>query len=170
MERLGTFTDASAKVLADVRRCLTTIQGLSALPFETPEAGVAILQRLRSETYEDLNQIQHEHLIVRAALWLIAGNICPLTTEWFWNPRQTGDDQEPDLQGLDQGAVIVSAEITTSAKPDGVIDTRMRNTLRKLSATPGAKYYFVRTESMRNRAFTKVDRAGWTIQVVLLPL
>ncbi len=170
MELLGTINEATDKVLNDVRRCVATIQALSAEPFETPEAGVSVLQRLRSETYEDLNQIQHEHLIVRAAEWLVTEHVCPPTTEWFWNPRQTGTKAEPDLHGRHNGAVILSAEITTSAKPDGVIDTRMSKTLKKLSGFDGMKYYFVRTESMCRRANTKVSKAGWSVQVVLLPV
>lgn len=170
MELLGTISEATAKVLKDVRRCVATIQALSAEPFETATSGVAVLQRLRSETYEDLNQIQHEHLIVLAAEWLVTEHVCPPTTEWSWNPRQTGTNAEPDLQGRNNGAVILSAEITTSATPDGVIDTRMRKTLKKLSGSDGMKYYFVRTESMCRRANTKVSKAGWSIQVVLLPI
>ena len=44
----------------------------------------------------------------------------------------------------------------------------MRNTLSKLARTEGAKYYFVRTESMLQRASTKITKAGWPIKVVKL--
>lgn len=165
---MGTFDKAHNKVLTDIRRCLLRIQAISAMPFETAEAGVGILQQLRGETYEDLNQIQHEHLIVRAAEWLIAEGKCPASTEWFWNPRQTGDHEEPDLRGVQSNAILVSAEITTSHTPVGVIDSRIRRTLAKLSQTEGAKYYFVRTEAMQKRANTKIAKAGWPITVVRL--
>lgn len=168
MQRLGTFEDARQKVLADVQRCISAVRTLSSLPYESPEAGVSILHRLRKEIYEDLNQIQHEHFIVLAAQWLLAEGICPANTEWFWNPRQTGNHQEPDLRGVHEMAVLVSAEITTSESPMGFIDTRMGNTLAKLARTEGSKYYFVRTESMCRRARTKVAKAGWPIKVVPL--
>ncbi len=35
---------------------------------------------------------------------------------------------------------------------------------------PGDRYYFVRTESMRKRAATKVSKAGWAIKVVLIEI
>lgn len=168
MNPIGTFDEAHRKVLADIRRCLLRIQALSALPFETDEEGVGILQQLRGETYEDLNQVQHEHLIVRAAEWLIAEGKCPADTEWSWNPRQTGDHEEPDLRGTQGASILISAEITTSQNPVGEIDLRMRKTLAKLAKTEGTKYYFVRTEAMAQRANTKVSRAGWPITVVRL--
>jgi hypothetical protein len=129
---------------------------------------VSILDRLRKETYEDLNQIQHEHLILRAAEWLLSEKLCPPATVWLWNPRQTGDHQEPDLRGIHNTKIVVSGEITTSESPNGVIDTRMRQTLSKLSAMAGVKYYFVRTEPMRKRARTKIAKNAWLIQVVKL--
>jgi hypothetical protein len=168
MELLGTFEQAKQKVLADVQRFVATIRELAALPFTTCEAGVGILDRVRRETYEDLNQIQHEHLILCAAEWLLAQAICEPSTQWSWNPRQTGNHQEPDLRGMDGNTIVVSAEITTSERPVGVIDTRMHKTLRKLAAMEGSKFYFVRTQAMERRARTKVEKAGWEIRVVRL--
>jgi hypothetical protein len=129
---------------------------------------VALLARLREEVYEDLNQLQHEHLIIRAAVWLRDNNLVPPDTSWSWNPRQTGDHTEPDLAAEVRGARVASAEITASANPQGVIDTRMAKTLAKLNGMTGAKYYFVRTEAMRQRAQTKVTKAAWSIRVVSL--
>jgi hypothetical protein len=169
MEALGTLHDATNKVLMDLRRCLSTIQRLAAQPFDTPDAGVQVLTSIRSETYEDINQIQHEYFILLAAQWLLDEGGCPAATMWSWNPRQTGTLGEPDLQGRHNEIIVVSAEITTSAKPVGVIDARMAKILKKLSLTEGAKYYFVCTERMRRRASTKLAKAGWLIQVVLLP-
>lgn len=168
MERLGTFEAANAKVLADAQRCIERIKALCAQSIATADDGVRVLRVLREEAYEDLHQIQHEHLILHAAQWLIQQKHCSNAVEWSWNPRQTGDDSEPDLWGFDHGSVAISAEITTSREPVGVIDTRMRKTLSKLAQTEGRKFYFVRTESMRRRAATKVAKAGWPIQVVLL--
>lgn len=115
------------------------------------------------------HQIQHEHMILLAADWLIREGRCDARTEWSWNPRQTGDNTEPDLRGCLDGAITVSAEITTSKKPDGVIATRMAGTLQKLSQMQGALFYFVRTDSMSNRARTKTKKAQWPIEVVRLP-
>jgi len=168
MDSLGTLADATEKVLRDVRQCLDVIQRLSRKPFDTPGEGVAVLRTLRNETYEDLNQIQHEYMILVAARWLVTSDACPPTTTWSWNPRQTGTSAEPDLQGCHEGVVILSAEITTSARPIGVIDTRMGRTLEKLSELPGTLYYFVCSEAMRQRATTKTRKAGWPIRVVLL--
>src|SRR5690606_34186229 len=97
MHRLGTIEEARAKVLADGRRCMERIRTIASTPFDDPDTAVEILQRVRSESYEDLNQIQHEHLILCAVEWLLKDGVCPSETEWHWNPRQTGDHTEPDL-------------------------------------------------------------------------
>ena len=170
MEPLGTIEEAEEKVLSDVHRCLSRIKQLAVQPFETAGSGVSILRRIRSETYEDLNQIQHEYFVLRAAQWLLTNRVCEQGTMWWWNPRQTGTSREPDLQGRrHNGDVVLAAEITTSESSEGKIDTRMRITLTKLSEMEGARYYFVCTDSMRQRANTKVARAGWPITVVMIP-
>ena len=87
---------------------------------------------------------------------------------WYWNPRQTGDHTEPDLRGIYSGAILVSAEITTSEKPVGTIDSRMKKILTKLAAMQGEKFYFVRTSEMRQRAATKITKGGWEIEVIQL--
>jgi len=168
MQSLGTIQEAKAKVLADAKRCMERIRILSATSFDTASQAVQVLQRIRSEAYEDLNQIQHEHLIACAAEWLVEHEDCPPETRWDWNPRQTGDHTEPDLVGRVGGVILVSAEITTSARPDGVIDTRMRNTLAKLSQQDGRLHYFVQTAAMATRAATKIRKAGWNIRVTQL--
>ncbi|MBP5055220.1 hypothetical protein [Pseudomonas chlororaphis] len=169
MQVLGVIEEAKTKVLNDARRCLERVQDIAKITFGTSSEAVRILQRLRSEVYEDLNQIQHEHLIICAAEWLLSWGICDLDTQWYWNPRQTGDATEPDLHGMQNEVIVVSAEITTSAKPEGSIDSRMRNTLAKLSQQSGQLFYFVQTEAMANRAETKILKAGWSIQVAQLP-
>jgi hypothetical protein len=168
MQRLGTIEEAKAKVLDDSRRCMARVRSIAEASFDTSDAAVRVLQQVRADTYEDLNQIQHEHLILCAAEWLLAQSICASDTEWYWNPRQTGDRTEPDLAGVVNGATVVSAEITTSANPDGLIDTRMRKTLEKLSRQSGQLFYFVRTHAMATRANTKVRKAGWRIRVTQL--
>jgi hypothetical protein len=118
--------------------------------------------------YEDLNQLQHEHLIIRAAVWLRDNNLVSPDASWSWNPRQTGDHTEPDLAADLHDTRVASAEVTASASPEGVIDTRMAKTLAKLNGMQGSKYYFVRTEAMRQRAQTKVTKNAWFIRVVSL--
>lgn len=168
MKRLGTFAEAHQKVLDDTKRSLETIRRLSSLPCETTEAGIDILSSLRQESYEDLNQIQHEHLIIKAAEWLSSEERFSAGIEWSWNPRQTGDSSEPDLRGTLDCKIVLSAEVTTSARPVGTIDTRMQKTLAKLAQMPGGKFYFVRSEEMRQRAATKVAKGGWPIAIVRL--
>lgn len=168
MEKLGTFSKTHKKVLSDAQNALGALQKLSSRQCKTVEEAIGILDQLRKETYEDLNQIQHEHMIIQAAEWLIAKRGCSPQTQWLWNPRQTGDASEPDLRGVCSGAVKVSAEITTSEKPAGTIDSRMRKTLDKLAKMEGDKFYFVRTPKMHQRAETKIKKAGWEIEVVLL--
>lgn len=168
MDRLGALQDARQKVFADAKRALATMQRLALLPCESVQESIDILNRLRQEAYEDVNQIQHEYLIIVAAEWLLSEGIAPTGTVWSWNPRQTGDVTEPDLRGKVENHVILSAEVTTSVRPVGTIDTRMHNTLAKLARMEGSKFYFVRSEEMRKRAATKVEKAGWPIRVVRL--
>jgi hypothetical protein len=46
------------------------------------------------------------------------------------------------------------------------IDSRMKDTLAKLSLMEGQRFYFVGTAGMAMRAETKVRRANWSIKVV----
>src|SRR6266542_2641979 len=169
MERLGTFPDARAKALSDIQTLLTRIQMIAAVEINEVAQGIDVLKRLRAETYEDLNQIQHAYMILRAAQWLIDQHRCPPDTIWSWNPRQTGGADEPDLRGERSGSAIVSAEITTSTQPKGMIDSRMRKTLEKLSKMAGQQFYFTASPSMCQRAQTKITKVGWQIHAVCLP-
>lgn len=130
--------------------------------------GLALLKKIRSETYEDLNQIQHEHMILIAVDWLMKDRQWPADAQWYWNPRQTGNGSEPDLRVTLKEKTILSAEITTSEKPEGAIDSRMKYTLEKLVQMEGDKHYFVRSASMATRANTKITKAGWSINVIQL--
>lgn len=163
---LGTFDEATDKVWADTQALIEQVRTLCADSVHDVTDAIALLMRLREETAEDINQIQHEHLILLAVEWLTAHHICTPDAVWHWNPRQTGGVDEPDLRGSDSRGIIVSAEVTTSLLPQGVIDGRMAETLRKLSAMDGALYYFVRSAAMAARAQTKVRKAGYQISVV----
>lgn len=165
MEGITSFAAAELKILTDIKRCITSIRSLVASDVSSAREGVGVLQTLRQVAYEDVNQIQHEELVFRAARSLRDADFVNETLEWYWNPRQTGDVNEPDLQARNGGGVVLSAEVTTSERPDGVIDTRMRDTLAKLSTMQGRKFYFVRTDAMLRRAKTKVSGAGHPIEV-----
>ena len=128
--------------------------------------GIETLTQLRQQVYEDLNQIQHEEMVLRAARFLQESRLARETIEWFWNPRQTGAITEPDLRGELDSQIVVSAEVTTSERPVGSIDRRMAHTLHKLNDMPGRRIYFVRTDSMARRARTKVKKSAYEIEVV----
>jgi hypothetical protein len=168
MTPLGPLDAAGDAVLNEARALLVAVRRHAADDPRTVAEAVTVLAGLREEVYEDLNQLQHEHLIIRAAAWLRDNHLVPPDASWSWNPRQTGDHTEPDLAAEHHGACLLSAEITASAEPQGVIDSRMAKTLRKLNGMQGSKYYFVRTEAMRQRAQTKVTKNAWSIRVVLL--
>jgi hypothetical protein len=170
MRLLGNVEDARAKVLADIEKLLGTTRTLVSSQIRSATQGIEVLRDLRHGIYENLNQIQHENMILDSLAWLATQVGHPDDTVWSWNPRQTGDDTEPDLQGVHKADIIVSAEVTTSDSPKGSLDGRMRQTLNKLARMRGEKYYFVGSEAMRQRAQTKVDKADWPITVVLLDL
>lgn len=168
MERIGDIEKAKAKVLADMNTFLSSVRKLCAENASDLNDGLSRLRYIRSSVYENLNQIQHEYLILQGLIWLNSNGHIPVNTQWFWNPRQTGDSTEPDLRGSLNGKVIISAEATTSEKPQGVIDTRMRNTMAKLNEMEGEKFYFVRTNAMETRAKTKMKNNSWQISVIKL--
>ncbi len=169
MDRVGNLKAAEKKVLDDVDALLMKVRSTVAATPKSATEGVALLSQLRDIGYEDLNQIQHEYLILAAAIWLVEKGLAPSDTEWYWHPRQTGGSDEPDLCGKHKGKTLLSAEITTSPRPIGTILDRMRATLGKLKGFQGKKYYFVRTESMSSKAKKIVSSEGWKIDVVCLP-
>jgi hypothetical protein len=165
MQRLTDPAEAEAKVLADIRGFLADLRDLTAEARSVDE-GTDRLRRIRNTVYENLNQIQHEHLVLQGLRWLRDNDYSDAGLNWFWNPRQTGDATEPDLRATDDARIILSAEATTSEKPEGVIDSRMRETLAKLNTMPGNRFYFVRTAAMARRATTKVLKNSWDIRIV----
>jgi len=167
MGRIDDPAKAEEKVLGDMRNVISKIRRLSAQDLNDVHEGIAKLREIRSAIYEDLNQIQHEHLILQGLHWLLVNGFDSKMT-WDWNPRQTGSGKEPDLRGSVNGRILVSAEASASENPVGTIDTRMRETLEKLSQMEGQKFYFVRTDGMANRARTKIGKANWQIRVVPL--
>jgi hypothetical protein len=172
VETIGTLYDAEAKVLNDARLLLSELSRLGAANPQSAEEAVGTLARVRDTAYENLNQIQHEYLILAAVRHLVDKSLVSPDVEWQWNPRQTGGINEPDLRGARGGTVVVSVEVTTSVRPIGTILTRMQGTLKKLSGESfaGGKYYVVRTDAMERKARSIVKREGYTITVIRLPL
>jgi hypothetical protein len=164
------LNSARQKVLLDIQIYVAQIQSIASRPHSTIETGIRLLVALRNASYEELNQIQHEFATLQAIEWLVAKSLVSADAVWEWNPRQTGDASEPDLRAQIDGQPMIAGEVTTSAKPQGVIDKRMASTLLKLSKMQGTKFYFVTTEAMAQRARTKVEKAAWPIEVVLLKL
>ena len=166
MDEIGTFPAAEKRILSDLRECIGTIRDLAGQEISDIQQGIATLSDLRKSVYEDVNQIQHEEMVLHAAQHLQSSACQGLPVNWSWNPRQTGNITEPDLRGTVDGQIVVSAEITTSERPVGTIDRRMAKTLKKLDDMPGKRYYFVRTDSMAQRARTKVEKSAYEIEVV----
>jgi hypothetical protein len=168
MLKMDSVEDARSKVMSDIKRVLDNLRAHCANTPTSVPAGIECLRAIRNQCYEEINQIQHEDLVVKAAEYLAGFSKIPSGALVEWNPRQTGGALEPDLRVLVDGAVILSAEVTTSERPVGVIDTRMAATLKKLNAMAGDKFYFVCSEGMRARAATKVTKAGWGISVACI--
>jgi hypothetical protein len=168
MKPLGDLDTEAERILREARELLAILrQHVKDQPSTVAEA-ISILSAVRHEIYEDLNQLQHEYLIIKAANWLREANYIPEGGDLFWNPRQTGDDKEPDLAISRNGKRVVSAEVTASKSPKGLLDTRMAKTLTKLNVMEGEKFYFVCTSEMRQRAETKISKAKWPIRIVTL--
>jgi hypothetical protein len=168
LQRLSDIEAGYYKAHSDAQHLLANIHMLTAAPPASIDQSIELLSRIRREADEDLNQIQHECMIIHAAEWLVASGKAPRSTEWWWNARQTGGREEPDLLGRNLDSTVVSAEITTSESPKGTIGKRMRATLRKLANMNGALFYFVRTDAMRECAERIVIKEGWQIFVVSL--
>jgi hypothetical protein len=167
MEKIGDPTQAETKVLRDMESIVLKMRQLSSQDVKDVGHGFTQLRRIRSSISEDLNQIQHECLILQGLRWLFKVGFGPEVV-WEWNPRQTGSADEPDLRGSLDGRIVVSAEATTSDEPKGILDSRMRDTLEKLSRMEGQKFYFVCADAMAARARTKINKADWQIRVVLV--
>jgi hypothetical protein len=168
MKPLGSIESASNDVFKDARNLLERLRDHTVHEPITVAEAIKRLNHIRQEIYESLNQIQHEYLTIQAAKWLLNNDPTLEGALWSWNPRQTGGCDEPDLVAFRKEINLISAEVTTSLAPVGVIDSRMRDTLTKLSQMKGKKYYFVVSEEMRQRAQTKVSKSGWEIKIVLI--
>lgn len=127
---------------------------------------INFLKQFRLEIYENINQLQHKALVINAVVYL--QEKFPMINKWICHPKQTSKIDEADINGFSNSKIIVKAEVTTSLKPIGIIDTRMKNILISLSKNGGEKYYFVQTEEMYNRANIKIKKMNLNIEVRLL--
>lgn len=167
MKQIDNIDKAEAMLLDELKELFSHLRTAGQVELTNLEIGLEIVKNLRNLVYENMNQLQHEGLILRLMKLLKNEFYPPVEIRWLCNPRQTGLKDEPDLRGIDShGKVIVSAEVTTSQKPQGTIDSRMAKTLAKLSTMPGDKYYVVTTEEMENRAKSKVSRHGYEISIL----
>ena len=168
MEEIRDFSSEESRMLSQLKDVFSHIRLAGQANIGNLESGLEILRSLRHLIYEDMNQLQHEALILKVAK-LLQDGFHPNVVKWLWNPRQTGRKDEPDLRGLDdRGEIVVSAEVTTSENPQGAIDGRMARTLEKLSAMPGDKYFVVTTTAMERRAKSKVNNLGSPISILRL--
>jgi hypothetical protein len=168
MDKISDIQKAEEKVLSDMNKFIENIRRNTIDDIPSLGEGLARLRNIRASVYENLNQIQHEYLILQGLSWLSINGFGQSELHWYWNPRQTGNSSEPDLKAVTNGKIVVSAEATTSEKPQGIIDSRMRDTLSKLNQMEGNKYYFVRTKEMEQRAKTKVTKNKWDVKVVII--
>ena len=145
----------------EIKNIFNSIQQLTKNIPDNLNEQVSRLFQLRSEVYEELNQLQHKSLILTVAKLL--KKEFPEINRWTWHPKQTSNPDEADLTGYTDSIVIISAEVTTSIKPVGTIDTRMRKTLNSLNRKNGKLFYFVQTTEMFNRATSKITKNNWDI-------
>jgi hypothetical protein len=136
-------------------------------PTDTDDA-IGMIRELRQLSTEEMNQILHESLILSAVEHLSQQGRIPPGASLHWNPRQTGDATEPDLEVRLKYKVLISAEASASLKPKGSINTRMAATLQKLSRMKGQLFYVVATPEMERCALTKIGKKRWNIQVLML--
>jgi len=167
MEEIGDIACIEATLLNELKEMFSHFRLAGKAEPTNLELGLEILQNLRSLVYENMNQLQHEALVLEVAKLLEAEFYRSVVIKWFWNPRQTGRKDEPDLRGVDKrGQIIVSAEVTSSPSPQGEIGKRMAKTLAKLSTMPGDKYYVVTSEQMECRAKSKLHNLGYEITIL----
>ena len=166
MERITDIEHIMNKVLADMNNFINTVRKFVGEEVLSMSDGLTMLRNVRSSVSENLNQIQHEYLILQGFLWLSENGFNQPEIIWYWSPRQTGNTEEPDLRATLNGKIVLSAKAATSEVPQGVIDFRMNHTLLKLNEMEGTRYYFIRTTAMENRARTKITGGRLLIEVV----
>jgi len=154
-----------AAILKEVIRLTQRLKELLQKDILGLTHGIEVLKAIRRDAYEDLNQLPHASMILDAADDIQDAFFKGQALSWKWNAKQTGLGDEPDLMGFANGSAVVSAEITTSDDPQGSLDSRMRDTLKKLEKCPGRHFYFVDSRAMDQRARTKITNLCLHIDV-----
>jgi len=140
--------------------------------FERLQAEAELLVRIRCLAGEAVNQNLHHYAVLLAVRDLRKrhGGIRILAKDV--HPRQTGGATDPDIRGRTTVGDVVCAEVTAHLKPQGYVDTRIRDTLKKLlHMRCRHRYYYVTTSKMERRARTKLSKMpeGRNVTVVPLP-
>lgn len=175
MRRSPDFQTIEINLTSELNEIAKSMQKYIEIVKNNPDdidAQILELKVFRSNSYESLNQIQHEWLLVKALKWLSTTHHMQLEDNKYlieWNPRQTGNGDEPDIRIINKEKNFeINCEATTSKNPVGVIDSRINKHLQCLSKLTGLKYYFVMTNKMKQRAETKIYNNGWDIEVIKL--
>ncbi len=168
MRPLNSVPEARRLALADLRGLIRSLRRLTACVPEPLDEELLALRRILQAVYKELNQVQHECLVLESFEWLADHGEAPLGATWSWNARQTGDRFDSDLAARLGRQQVLAAKVTTPERPVGSIDRRMASTLQKLAKLQGSKFFFVRTRQMEQRAQTKVNRHRLPITIVRL--
>lgn len=166
MKPLRDIVGEHQRVLEDIRVCLDILRKCVAdNPADLP-TGVHCLDLISRTAYEDLNQLQHEAILLAGVSLLIGQNSDLASAKWCWNPRQGGGASEPDLQAHKESMVLLSAEGTCSRSPQGATTKRMNATLEKLNRMPGTRFFLVANSEMLHRARSRIARMNYCIEVL----
>src|SRR5262245_34331411 len=133
MKPLNDIEAEETQILLRLRECITRIQQLLDGGVADVSSGISLLRLLRNGSAEDINQLQHAALALAAVRHIQSQRPDTAVLDWHWHPFQTGGIDEPDLRATNGTSVIISAEVTASERPVGVIDRRMAHTLQKLA-------------------------------------
>jgi len=94
MRKIGDFDSERNKLLKEARKLISEVQGVVGVEkIDNLKKAVDTLWELRRVCYENLNQIQHDVMILQAAKWIEANYYREKNIEWCWNPRQTGSSR-----------------------------------------------------------------------------
>lgn len=146
---------------------LESLANLIVVKCTNLEDQIKLINQIRKEIYEDLNQFQHAYLLIKSAEYFKTK--FPEIDKWEWHPFQTSGDLEPDLRGYCMDKVLINVEATTAQNPKGKIDTGMKKTLFKLNQhIQGDNYYVIQTDKMLERAKSKIKNNNLNIRTLVL--
>ena len=140
------------------RRCADTLGkiGQATRVGQRPDLRryMAVMQNLKKCASEQINQLPHRHVTLLAIQSVQRYRPSTRKLKWNWHPEQTSSRGDADATACTrEGREVVQIEATTSPKPGGAIDSKMRKKLEELSKMKGRyKYYCVVSKSMAKRA------------------